>query len=138
MQFAQPSERINTARLRISVGGATEKSFRKIELLELEGEEEKNTPTDIDYDHKFDRTDLFCEEDDEKDYDLCSGCDENRSAHLNQPCGHMISTNCVKKNNCPLRGLYKLALSGTDRGHQECLCYFGRSKCCSGGGGGRG
>ena len=103
VQFAHLTERINTTGLLIHVGKATETSFRKMELLEFEEKEENNAPTDIDDNDNYDNTDLFCEEEDEKDYDLCSGCDENPFAHLVQPCGHMILTNCLKKNNCQLR-----------------------------------
>ena len=71
-------------------------------MMELEVEDENNAPIDIDDDDNYDNTDLFCEEDDEEDYDLCSGCDENLFAYLVQPCGHMICTNCVKKNNWQL------------------------------------
>ena len=81
-----------------SVDGASERSFKKIKFLEFEEEEENNSPTDFD-DDGFDNTDLFCDEDDEEDYVLCSGCDENLFAHLGQLCSHMISTNCVIKNN---------------------------------------
>ena len=89
----------------IRVCGATERSFRKIELLkEFKEEEENNAPNVIDDDNNFDNKDLFCEEEDEEDYDLCSGCDENPNAHLVQPCGHMICVNCVEKNNCQLFG----------------------------------
>ena len=57
---------------------ATERSFRKMELLDFEG----NFATiDIDDDDNYDNTDVFCEEDDEEDYDLFSGCDENSFAH---------------------------------------------------------
>ena len=101
--IAHFSERIKTAGLLIRVSGATEKSFRKMELLEFE-EEEKIAPIDIDDGDSFFETDLFCEEDDEKDCDLCSCCDEDPFAHLVQPCGHMICTNCVKKENCQLCG----------------------------------
>ena len=61
-------------------------------LKEFEEEEENIAPDD---DDNYDNTDLFCEEDHEEDYDLCSGCDEKPIAHLVQPCGHMICTNCV-------------------------------------------
>ena len=44
VQFAHLSERINTVGLLIPVGGATERSFRKIELLEFK-EEEENYPS---------------------------------------------------------------------------------------------
>ena len=99
------SKRINTTAFLIRVGGATERSFRKIELLkEFEEEEENNAPDDIDDHDIYDSTDLFCEEDHEEDYDLCSGCDEKPIAQLVQPCGHMICTNCVQKNNCQLCG----------------------------------
>ena len=108
--------RITNAGLLIRVGGATERSFRKMELLEFEEKEENNARIDIDVDGNFDNTDLFCGEVDEDD-DLCSSCDENPFAHLVQPCGHMICTNCVKKINCQFCGIYKLALSGADRGH---------------------
>ena len=118
VQLAHLSERrINNAGLLNRVGGATESSFRKMDLLEFEEEEENNARIDIDVDDNFDNTDLFCEEDDEEGYVLCSSCDENPFAHLVQQCGQMICTNCVKKNNCQLCGLYKLALSGTDSGH---------------------
>ena len=63
--------------LLLRVGGATEKFFRKMELLEFEEEEEHNAPINIDDDDNYDNTELFCEEDDEEDYNLCSGCDEN-------------------------------------------------------------
>ena len=75
-----------------------------MELLEFEEEEENIAPIDIDDDHNYDNTDLFCEEDDEEDYDLCSGCDGNPFAHLIQPCAHMICTSCVRTNNCKLYG----------------------------------
>ena len=78
----------------------TERSFRERELLEFEVEEENSTPINIEDDDNHDITYLFCEE----DYDLCSGCESNRIAHIVQPCGHMICTNCVKKNNCRIRG----------------------------------
>ena len=129
--MAHFSERINTTGLLIGVGGKTERSFRKIDLLEFEEEEENNAPSDIDDEDNDDNTDLFCEEVVEKDDDLCSGCGENSFAQLVQTCGHMICTHCVKKNNCQLCGLYKLALIGTDRLHCERACYLGRSKWCS-------
>ena len=69
-------------------------------LLEFEEEEENNAPLDIDVDDNYDINDQFWEEDDEEGYNLCLGCDENPFAHLVQPCGHMICTNCVKKNKC--------------------------------------
>ena len=47
---------------------------------------------------------IQCEEDDEEDYDLCSGCDEKPIAHLVQPRGHMLCVNCVKKKKCQLCG----------------------------------
>ena len=118
IQFAHLSERINTEGLLIRVRGATERCFRKMELLDFEEEEENNAPIDIDdVDDNYDNTDLFSEEDDEDGYVLCSGCVENPFAHLVQPCGHMICTNCAKKINCQLCCLYKLALSRADRGH---------------------
>ena len=40
VQFAHLSEWINTAGLLIRVGGSTERSFKKIEVLEFEEEEE--------------------------------------------------------------------------------------------------
>ena len=99
------NERINTTEFLIRVGGATERSFRKMELLkEFEEEEENNALDDIDDDGNYYNTDLFCEEGREEDYDLCSGCDEKPFAHLVQPCGHMICTNCVQKNNGQLCG----------------------------------
>ena len=99
------NEQINTTEFLICVGGATERSFRKMELLkEFEEEEENNAPHDIDDDDNYDNTDLFCEEDHEEDYDLCSDCDEKPIAHLVQPCGHMTCTNCVQKNYCQLCG----------------------------------
>ena len=88
-----------------------------MELLDFEEEKENNAPIDIDDDDdNSDNTDLFCQEDDEN-YDLCSGCVENPFAHLVQQCGHMICTNCFHKRNCQLCGLYKLAFSGADKGH---------------------
>ena len=99
------NERINTWEFLFRVSGANERSFRKMELLkEFEEEEETNAPDDIDDVDDCDNTDLFCEEDHEEDYDLCSGCFEKPIAHLVQPCGHMICTNCVQKNNCQLCG----------------------------------
>ena len=102
VQFAHLSERINTAGLLIRVGGDTERSFGKMELSDFEGEEKNDVPIDIDDDDNYDDTDLFCEEDDAEDYDLCSGADENDFAHLVQTCANMICTNCVKKNNSQL------------------------------------
>ena len=99
MKFAHLSERINTGGLLIRVGGATERSFRKTELLEFEKKEENNAQIDFDDEDKYDNSDLLCEEDDEEDYDLFSGCDKNPIAHFVQPCGHIICINCVKKNN---------------------------------------
>ena len=62
------NERINTTEFLIRVGGATERSFRKIELVkEVEEEEENNAPDDIDDDDSYDSTDLFREEDHEED-----------------------------------------------------------------------
>ena len=78
-------ERTYTVGLLLRVGGATEKFFRKMELLEFEEEEENNAPINIDDDDNYDNTELFCEEDDEEDYDLCSGCDEKPFA-LHQLC----------------------------------------------------
>ena len=80
-----------------------------MELVEIEEEEEKNAPIDFDDDDDDDDDDfnnsvLFCEEDDEEVYDLCSSCDENLFAHLVQPCGHRIRNNCVNKNNCQFCG----------------------------------
>ena len=75
-----------------------------MELLEFEEEEENNAPIDTDDDDNYDNTDLFFEEVDEEDYDLCSSCDENCIVHLVQPCRHMNCTNCVKKKNCQLCG----------------------------------
>ena len=55
------NERINTTEFLIRVGGATERSFRKMELLKEIEEEEKNiAPDDIDDDNNYDNTDLFC------------------------------------------------------------------------------
>ena len=68
-----------------------------MELLEFEEEQENNAPIDTDADNNYDNTDIFCEEDDEDDYELCSGCDENPEPHLVQPCGQMICTNCAKE-----------------------------------------
>ena len=88
-----------------------------MELLEFEKEEENNAPIDIDDDDKYDNSDLFCEEDDNEDFHLSSGCGENPFAHFFQSCEQMICTNCVKRNNCPLGGLYKLTLRKANRGH---------------------
>ena len=93
--------------------------FRKMELLDFE---QTNPPIDMDDDDNCDNSVLSCEEDDEEDYDLCSSCDGNLFPRLVQPCGHMIFTNFVKKNNCQLCGFYKLALSGADKGHGEWVC----------------
>ena len=75
-----------------------------MKVLEFEKEEDNNAPIDIDDDGKYDKTDLFYEEDDVEDNDLCTGCNEIPIAYLVQPCGYMILTNCVKKNNRPLCG----------------------------------
>ena len=61
-----------------------------MELLKSEEEEDNKVPIDNDDEDNYDNTDLFCEEDDEEDYDLCSSCDENPFVHLLKPCGHMI------------------------------------------------
>ena len=111
VKFAHLSERIKTVGLLIRVGEATERSFRKMELLEFEDEEENNAAIDLDYDDNYDGTDLFCEEDDEKYYNLCSSCDENTFAHVVQACEHMICTNCVnldEQSSQIHRGLFKL------------------------------
>ena len=79
------NERINTAEFPFRVGEATQRSFRKMELLkEFELEEESNAANKIDDDDNFDNTDLFSEEYDEEGYGFCSGCDENPFAHLVQ------------------------------------------------------
>ena len=74
-----------------------ERFSRKMEVLEFEEEEENIAPSDFDDDDNHDNTDLFCEEDDEEDCDLCSACGENPFAYLVQPCGHLICTKCLKK-----------------------------------------
>ena len=67
------NERINTAEFLIRVGGATERSFRKMELLkEFEEEEENNALDDVADDNNYDNSDLFCEEVDEKDVMICA------------------------------------------------------------------
>ena len=104
VQFAHLSERINTAGLLLGVGQATERSFGKMELSEFELEEKNDAPIDIDDDDKYDDTDLFNEEDNEEDYDLCPGSDENTFVHLVQTCGHVNCTNCLKRNNFHLCG----------------------------------
>ena len=73
-------------------------------LKEIEEEQENKASDDVDDYDQYDNTDLFCEEDLEEDYDLCSGCDEKPITHLVQPCGHMICTNCIQKNNCQICG----------------------------------
>ena len=71
------NERNNTREFLIGVGGATERSFRKIELLKEFVEEEENyAPDDVADDNNYDNSDVFCEEVDKEDYDLCSSCDE--------------------------------------------------------------
>ena len=57
--------------LLIRVGGASERSFRKMDLLEFEGEEEIKALIDVDDLDNYDNPDLFCEEDNEKDNDVC-------------------------------------------------------------------
>ena len=71
--------------LLIRANGATERFFRKMEILEIGEEKRNNAPTGIDDDDddKHDNTDLVCEEEHEEDYDLCSGCDENYSSPQN-------------------------------------------------------
>ena len=59
VQFEHLSERINTAGLLIRVGGATERPFRKKELLESEEEEENNAPIDIADDDNYDNTSIL-------------------------------------------------------------------------------
>ena len=85
------NERINTTELLSRVGGATERSFRKMELLKkAEEEEENNAPDDVADDNNYDKSDLFCEEVDEEDYGLCSGCGE-------KPVVPILSTHVFKK-----------------------------------------
>ena len=96
VQLAYLLEQLNTAGLFFGVGGAAERSFRELELLEFEEEEENSSPIEVDDDVKY-NTDLFCQENDEKDYELCSRCDESPFAHLVQLCGHTICTNCQEK-----------------------------------------
>ena len=74
--------------------------------MDFEEEEDNNAPIDIDDDDNYKKTGIFCEKEDEEDNDLCSGCDENPITHLAQSCGHTISPNCVKKNNCQLYGCW--------------------------------
>ena len=100
VHFANLPEQIKTAGFFIRDGGATERSFRKMELLGFEEGEENNAPIDFDDGDDYDDE----EEDDEEDNDLYSGCYENPIAKLLQPCGHMIFPNCVKKNNCQICG----------------------------------
>ena len=69
-----------------------------MKFLGIEEEEENNAHIGIDdEDDNYDNTDLFCEQADGDDYNLCSGCDENVTVHLVQPCGYLICTTCVKK-----------------------------------------
>ena len=50
-----------TTEFLIRVGGAPERSFRRMELMrEIEEEEENNAPDDIGDDDNYDNTDLFC------------------------------------------------------------------------------
>ena len=49
-----------------------------MELLEFEEEVENNAAIDNEDDDKYDKTDLFSEEDDEENNDLCSNKDEYR------------------------------------------------------------
>ena len=100
------SQRINTTGLLVHGSGATERTFRRMELLEFEEEEKNNAPIDIVDDDNYDDADLFFETDDEQEYDLCSSCHESLIAHLVQPFGHMVCTNGVKKNNCQLCGCF--------------------------------
>ena len=69
-------------------------------LKEFEEEKENNAADDLDDDDFYDSSNLFCEEVDEEEYDLCSGCYEKPIAHLVQTCGHMICATCVKNNKC--------------------------------------
>ena len=66
-------------------------------LKEFEEQEENKAPDDVDDDTSYEISDLFCEEVDEEDYDLCSGSGGTPFAHLVQSCGDKICTNCVKK-----------------------------------------
>ena len=120
------NERIISTEFLIRVGGATERSSRKMELLkEFEKAERNHAPDDIGDDDNY-NTDLFLEED-HKDYDLCSGCDEKPFAHLVQPCGHMICTNCVQRNYCQLCGC---RISNNITIHfDEVECYFHVFQC---------
>ena len=81
------SHRINTAGLLTRVGGASERSFREIELLKEFEEEENNAPDDVVDDDNYLSSDLFFEEVDGKDYDLCSGCDGNLFSTLSNRAG---------------------------------------------------
>ena len=91
---------LNTVEFFNRVGGATERYFGKMEVLKkFEGEEKNNAPDDVDGDDSHNNRDLFCEEVDEEDYDLCSGCNEKPIAHLLQPWGHTICSNCVTNKN---------------------------------------
>ena len=72
------SQRIITTKLLSGVGGARERFFRKMELLEFEEEEENIAFIDI---HDV-NTDLFFEEDKEDVFDLISNCDGNPVSHL--------------------------------------------------------
>ena len=85
-------QQINTAVLCIRVSGANARSFRQIDLLEFEEEEENIAPSDTDDDNKYERNDPFCAEDDEKHYSLWSSCDDYPFALLVQLCGQMICT----------------------------------------------
>ena len=90
------NKRNNTTEFLIRVGGPTGRSFREMELLKkFEEEEESNALDDVADDNNC-NNDVFREEVDGEDYDLCSGCDEKPFAHLVQPCGHMNCTNCVQ------------------------------------------
>ena len=94
------NEPINTAEFFLCVLGATKSFFTKMEFLEELWKSEENFAADDDdvEDHdNYNNCDLFSGEIDEKGYGLCSNCDDSPFAFFMQTCGHMKTTNCLKK-----------------------------------------
>ena len=80
------------------VSRANEKSFHKLETLDDKDQDENEDPTESGDDN------LECSEDDEENYDMCAGCDQNNICFLVQPCGHMLCFYCGKLSCCKMCG----------------------------------
>ena len=97
VQYEHISEGINTGGLIIRVVGATERSLRKMEWLELKENEENIAPIDTDDDDEYDNTDPFVSRMLKKITIFCSVFDESPIVRFVQPCGHTFCTYCVEK-----------------------------------------